>query len=150
MFPHDIEAEIQRHVAEQLHKERTMQSSRYNQHSRHQDISKSSEAPPTHHHQRERRNTTPAIPSVVPAAPRAIDPATERLQKELVDIKQMMKALIPATSTRRECKTQMPFPERLDAVPLPKGFILPQFTQYNGTGDPIKHLQGFLAKMTIT
>ncbi|GAA0175465.1 hypothetical protein LIER_28632 [Lithospermum erythrorhizon] len=44
----------------------------------------------------------------------------------------------------------MPFIERLDVVPLPKGFILPQFTQYNGTGDPIKHLQGFLGKMTIT
>ncbi|GAA0172292.1 hypothetical protein LIER_26144 [Lithospermum erythrorhizon] len=29
-------------------------------------------------------------------------------------------------------------------------FILPQFTQFNGTGDPTKHLQGFLVKMTIT
>ncbi|GAA0185703.1 hypothetical protein LIER_32991 [Lithospermum erythrorhizon] len=44
----------------------------------------------------------------------------------------------------------MPFTNRLDAVPLPKGFILPQFTQFNGTCDPIKNLQGFLAKMTIT
>ncbi|GAA0161350.1 hypothetical protein LIER_17686 [Lithospermum erythrorhizon] len=44
----------------------------------------------------------------------------------------------------------MPFIERLDVVPLPKGFILPQFIQYNGTGDPIKHLQDFLAKMKIT
>ncbi|GAA0149221.1 hypothetical protein LIER_36888 [Lithospermum erythrorhizon] len=44
----------------------------------------------------------------------------------------------------------MSFTDRLDGVPLPKGFILPQLTQFNGTGDPIKHLQGFLAKMTIT
>ncbi|GAA0162447.1 hypothetical protein LIER_18537 [Lithospermum erythrorhizon] len=44
----------------------------------------------------------------------------------------------------------MSFTERLVVVPLCKGFILPQFTQYNDTGDPIKHLQGFLAKMTIT
>ncbi|GAA0174760.1 hypothetical protein LIER_41776 [Lithospermum erythrorhizon] len=44
----------------------------------------------------------------------------------------------------------MSFTDRLDAVPLPNGFILPQFTQFNGTGDPIKHLQGFWAKMTIT
>ncbi|GAA0141062.1 hypothetical protein LIER_02293 [Lithospermum erythrorhizon] len=44
----------------------------------------------------------------------------------------------------------MPFMDRLDAVPLPRGFVLPQFTQFSGTGDPIKYLQGFLAKMTIT
>ncbi|GAA0153589.1 hypothetical protein LIER_11791 [Lithospermum erythrorhizon] len=44
----------------------------------------------------------------------------------------------------------MPFTDTLNAVPLPKGFILPQFTQFNGTGDPINHLQGFLAKMKIT
>ncbi|GAA0161182.1 hypothetical protein LIER_17554 [Lithospermum erythrorhizon] len=44
----------------------------------------------------------------------------------------------------------MSFTERLNAVPLPKGFVLPQFTQFGGSGDPIKHLQGFLAKMTIT
>ncbi|GAA0141079.1 hypothetical protein LIER_02305 [Lithospermum erythrorhizon] len=44
----------------------------------------------------------------------------------------------------------MSFTDRLDRVSLPKGFILPQFTQYNGRGDPIKHLQGFLTKMTIT
>ncbi|GAA0154164.1 hypothetical protein LIER_12227 [Lithospermum erythrorhizon] len=44
----------------------------------------------------------------------------------------------------------MSFTDRLDEVPLPKGFILPQFTQFNGTGDPIKHLQGFMAKMIIT
>ncbi|GAA0162446.1 hypothetical protein LIER_18536 [Lithospermum erythrorhizon] len=40
MFPHEIEAEIQRRVVEQLQKERTMQSSRYSHHSRHQDMSK--------------------------------------------------------------------------------------------------------------
>ncbi|GAA0160550.1 hypothetical protein LIER_17083 [Lithospermum erythrorhizon] len=44
----------------------------------------------------------------------------------------------------------MSFTDRLDAVLLPQGFILPQFTQFNGSGDPVKHLQGFLAKMNIT
>ncbi|GAA0169558.1 hypothetical protein LIER_24012 [Lithospermum erythrorhizon] len=70
--------------------------------------------------------------------------------KELEDIKQMMKSLIPTTTSRRECKTKRPFTDRSDVVPLPGGFVLPQFTQFSGAGDPIKHLQGFLAKMTIT
>ncbi|GAA0141131.1 hypothetical protein LIER_02346 [Lithospermum erythrorhizon] len=150
VFLHEIEAKIQRRVAEQLQKERTMQFFRYSQHSRHQDMFESSEAPAMHHYQMERRNPTPAVRSTVPAAPATVDPVTEKLQKELEDIKQMMKALIPTTSTHRECKTQIPFTEQLDVVPLPKGFILSQFTQYNDTDDPIKHLQGFLAKMTIT
>ncbi|GAA0174456.1 hypothetical protein LIER_27843 [Lithospermum erythrorhizon] len=54
---------------------------------------------------------------------------------------------MPTTIHKKECKTKMPF---LDGVSQPKGFILPQFTQYNRIGDPIKHLQGFLVKMTIT
>ncbi|GAA0142181.1 hypothetical protein LIER_03138 [Lithospermum erythrorhizon] len=57
---------------------------------------------------------------------------------------------MPTGIHKNECKTKTSFTDRLDGVPLPKGFILPQFTQFNGTGDPIKHLQGFLAKMTIT
>ncbi|GAA0158188.1 hypothetical protein LIER_38599 [Lithospermum erythrorhizon] len=52
--------------------------------------------------------------------------------------------------SKRECKTKIPFTDRLDAIPLPRGFTLPQFTLFNGTGEPIKHLQGFLAKMTST
>ncbi|GAA0155742.1 hypothetical protein LIER_38143 [Lithospermum erythrorhizon] len=44
----------------------------------------------------------------------------------------------------------MPFTARLNAVPIPMGFILSQFTQYNGMGDQQKHLKGFLAQMTIT
>ncbi|GAA0175464.1 hypothetical protein LIER_28631 [Lithospermum erythrorhizon] len=80
-----------------------MLSSRYSQYSRHQNMSESSEAPATHHHQqRERLNPMLAVPPAVPAAPITVDPATERLQKELEDIKQMMKALIPTTSTRRK------------------------------------------------
>ncbi|GAA0155591.1 hypothetical protein LIER_13287 [Lithospermum erythrorhizon] len=125
-----------------------MQSSRYNQHSRNQAMSQSSEPPETHHETKERHNPAPAIPIAVPATP--IDPAAEKFQKELEDIKQMMKALIPTTTSRRECKTKMPFTDRLDAVPLPKGFVFPQFTQFSGTGDPIKYLQGLLAKMEIT
>ncbi|GAA0163009.1 hypothetical protein LIER_18986 [Lithospermum erythrorhizon] len=57
---------------------------------------------------------------------------------------------MPTAIHKKECKTKMSFTDRLDGVLLPKGFILPQYTQFNGTGDPIKHLQGFLAKMTIT
>ncbi|GAA0165908.1 hypothetical protein LIER_21188 [Lithospermum erythrorhizon] len=44
----------------------------------------------------------------------------------------------------------MSFTDRLDGVSLPKGFTLRQFAQFNGTGDPINHLQGFFgAKMAI-
>ncbi|GAA0144926.1 hypothetical protein LIER_05243 [Lithospermum erythrorhizon] len=57
---------------------------------------------------------------------------------------------MPTTVSKIECKTKISFTDRLDTVPLPKGFVLPQFTQFGGSGDPIKHLQGFLAKMTIT
>ncbi|GAA0169258.1 hypothetical protein LIER_23784 [Lithospermum erythrorhizon] len=63
---------------------------------------------------------------------------------------EMIKALIPIVASRRECKTKISFMDRLDAVPLPKEFVLPQFTQFGGSGDPIKHLQRFLAKMKIT
>ncbi|GAA0154905.1 hypothetical protein LIER_37992 [Lithospermum erythrorhizon] len=44
----------------------------------------------------------------------------------------------------------MPFTARLNVVPIPTGFILPQFTLYIGIGDLQKHLKGFLAQMTIT
>ncbi|GAA0174610.1 hypothetical protein LIER_41749 [Lithospermum erythrorhizon] len=43
----------------------------------------------------------------------------------------------------------MPFTTRSNDVPTPVLFILPQFTQYSGIGDPQKHLKGFLAQMTI-
>ncbi|GAA0166382.1 hypothetical protein LIER_21546 [Lithospermum erythrorhizon] len=128
-YPEDIEAEIQRRVNEQLHKERekTMQSSRYTHHDRHGDTAKSSEDQRRTHENHERRS--PAAPTQVPAA--HSDPATARLQQELTDIKEMMKAFMSAAVQRRECKTKMPFMDRLDAVPLPLGFILPQFTQFN-------------------
>ncbi|GAA0152701.1 hypothetical protein LIER_37542 [Lithospermum erythrorhizon] len=57
---------------------------------------------------------------------------------------------MPTAVSRRECKTKMSFTNSLDVVPLSKEFVLPQFTQFGGSGDPIKHLQGFLKKMTIT
>ncbi|GAA0151305.1 hypothetical protein LIER_10050 [Lithospermum erythrorhizon] len=44
----------------------------------------------------------------------------------------------------------MLFTTRLNAAPIPVGLILPQFKQYNGIGDPQKHLKGFLAQMNIT
>ncbi|GAA0173146.1 hypothetical protein LIER_41468 [Lithospermum erythrorhizon] len=44
----------------------------------------------------------------------------------------------------------MPFCDRLDGVALPAGFKLPQFNLFDGNGDPLKHLKGFIAHMTIT
>ncbi|GAA0158554.1 hypothetical protein LIER_38679 [Lithospermum erythrorhizon] len=44
----------------------------------------------------------------------------------------------------------MPFSDRLDTFQLPPGFKLPQLELYDGTCDPIKHLQGYIAYMTIT
>ncbi|GAA0140577.1 hypothetical protein LIER_01893 [Lithospermum erythrorhizon] len=44
----------------------------------------------------------------------------------------------------------MPFTTRLNTVPIPTGFILSQFTQYNRIGDPQNHLKIFLAQMTMT
>ncbi|GAA0139164.1 hypothetical protein LIER_00767 [Lithospermum erythrorhizon] len=149
-YPADIEVEIQRRVAKQLARERDriVLSSRYTHHTGQGESEESSEVPHRTRDNHERRSNTPAAPSQLPAT--QVDPVTQRLQQELVDIKEMMKALIPTATQRKECKTKMPFTDRLNAIPLPKGFILPQFTQFNGTGDPIKHLQGFLAKMTIT
>ncbi|GAA0184485.1 hypothetical protein LIER_31773 [Lithospermum erythrorhizon] len=43
----------------------------------------------------------------------------------------------------------MPFTDRLDNIPLPCGFKLPQFNLFDGRGDPLKHLKGFIAHMTI-
>ncbi|GAA0163235.1 hypothetical protein LIER_19148 [Lithospermum erythrorhizon] len=57
---------------------------------------------------------------------------------------------MPAGGSRKECKTKMSFTDRLDGVPLSKGFVFPQFIEFGGSGDPIKYLQGFLAKMIIT
>ncbi|GAA0153374.1 hypothetical protein LIER_11626 [Lithospermum erythrorhizon] len=50
---------------------------------------------------------------------------------------------MPTTASRRECKTKISFTDRLDVVPLPKGFVLHQSTQFGRSGDPIKHLQAF-------
>ncbi|GAA0170032.1 hypothetical protein LIER_24382 [Lithospermum erythrorhizon] len=38
----------------------------------------------------------------------------------------------------------MPFPDRLDAFQLPPGFKLAQLKLYDGTGDLIKHLRGYM------
>ncbi|GAA0164191.1 hypothetical protein LIER_19887 [Lithospermum erythrorhizon] len=40
---------------------------------------------------------------------------------------------MPIVVSRKECKIKIPFTDRLDGIPLPRGFILPQFTQFNGT-----------------
>ncbi|GAA0182843.1 hypothetical protein LIER_42315 [Lithospermum erythrorhizon] len=46
--------------------------------------------------------------------------------------------------------TKMPFSNRLDNIALPAGLKLPQFNLFDGNGDPLKHLKGFIAHMTIT
>ncbi|GAA0184977.1 hypothetical protein LIER_32265 [Lithospermum erythrorhizon] len=48
---------------------------------------------------------------------------------------------MPAVGSQKECKIKISFIDRLDVVPLPRGFVLPQFTQFGGSGDPIKYLQ---------
>ncbi|GAA0185503.1 hypothetical protein LIER_32791 [Lithospermum erythrorhizon] len=44
----------------------------------------------------------------------------------------------------------MPFSDRLDGIAFPAGFKLPQFNLFDGNGDPLKHLKGFITHMTIT
>ncbi|GAA0167015.1 hypothetical protein LIER_22043 [Lithospermum erythrorhizon] len=46
--------------------------------------------------------------------------------------------------------TKMPLTDRLDSIALPRGFKLPHFNLFDGSGDPLKHLKGFIAHMTIT
>ncbi|GAA0166192.1 hypothetical protein LIER_21406 [Lithospermum erythrorhizon] len=123
-YPEDIEAEIQRRVNEQFNKERerTMHSSRQTNRQEWDDTAESSEAVRRTRDNHERRSNAPAEPSQVPAS--HVDPATIRLQQELADIKEMMKVFMPAVTQKRECKTKMPFTDRLDGIPLPQGFTL--------------------------
>ncbi|GAA0150659.1 hypothetical protein LIER_09549 [Lithospermum erythrorhizon] len=141
---------MQWQVNEDLNREqeRTVQSSRYTHHTGHGGSSESSKAPRENHIQHEGRAPTPAVPSQVPTP--QVDLATQKLQQELADIEEMMKTFLPTVMSKKECKTNISFTDRLDGVPLPKGFTLPQFTQLNGVEDPIKRVLGFLAKMTIT
>ncbi|GAA0158209.1 hypothetical protein LIER_15296 [Lithospermum erythrorhizon] len=44
----------------------------------------------------------------------------------------------------------MPFTDRLDGIALPSGFKLPQFNLFDASRNPLKHLKGFIAHMTIT
>ncbi|GAA0150116.1 hypothetical protein LIER_09126 [Lithospermum erythrorhizon] len=66
-------------------------------------------------------------------------------KRELDEFKQTVLASLPERVSRSVPHTVMPFTVRLNAVPIPVEFILPQFTQYGGIGDPQKHLKGFLA-----
>ncbi|GAA0161698.1 hypothetical protein LIER_17952 [Lithospermum erythrorhizon] len=146
----DIEAKILRRANERWERERekTIQSSRYTHYSKDRAVSESSDTPRPQNYPHERRPTAPALPIGLPAT--QSDDAIQKLLEELQDRKEIIKELIPTAASRRECKTKISFTDRLDVVPLSKGFMLPQFTQFGGSGDHIKHLQGFLAKMTIT
>ncbi|GAA0186916.1 hypothetical protein LIER_34204 [Lithospermum erythrorhizon] len=44
----------------------------------------------------------------------------------------------------------MPFTDQMDSVALPSRFKLLQFNLFDGNGNPLKHLKGFIAHMTIT
>ncbi|GAA0147330.1 hypothetical protein LIER_07057 [Lithospermum erythrorhizon] len=46
--------------------------------------------------------------------------------------------------------TKMRFSDRLDSIALLAGFKLPQFNLFDGNGDPLKHLKGFITHMAIT
>ncbi|GAA0168410.1 hypothetical protein LIER_23134 [Lithospermum erythrorhizon] len=124
-YPTDIETEIQRRVNERWERERenTIQSSHYTHYSRDRVVSESNEAPSAQNNPHERR---PAVPMAVPATQN--DDTTQKLQKELQDMKEMIKALISIATSRRECKIKISFTDRLDAVPLPKGVVLSQIT----------------------
>ncbi|GAA0153674.1 hypothetical protein LIER_11852 [Lithospermum erythrorhizon] len=127
-YPPDVKTEIQRRVNERWERkrERTIQSSRYTHHSRDRNMSENSEAHSAQHNPQERRHRATTVPMAEPAT-QSYD-ATQKLQKELQEMTEMIKALNPIVASSRACKTKMSFTDILDAVPLPKGFVLPQYT----------------------
>ncbi|GAA0171867.1 hypothetical protein LIER_25803 [Lithospermum erythrorhizon] len=71
-------------------------------------------------------------------------------KREFDEFKQTVLASLPGRANRNVPQAIMPFIARLNIVPIPTGFVLPQFKQYNGIEDPHKHIKGFLAQLTIT
>ncbi|GAA0154342.1 hypothetical protein LIER_37857 [Lithospermum erythrorhizon] len=63
-------------------------------------MSESSKAPSAHNNQCEKCQKEPVVPTAVPAA--ESNPTTQRFQKELEDIKEMIKELMPTAAPRRE------------------------------------------------
>ncbi|GAA0148406.1 hypothetical protein LIER_07859 [Lithospermum erythrorhizon] len=56
------------------------------------------------------RGTVTAVPAT------SGNHVTQKLQRDLEDMKEMLKALMPTTASRRECKIKMSFTDRLDAA----------------------------------
>ncbi|GAA0169860.1 hypothetical protein LIER_24245 [Lithospermum erythrorhizon] len=82
--------------------------------------------------------TTSYRPSVVHQNTLPVDPIAALLQELLAnqkresnEFKQTVLASLPGRENRFVAHAVMPFIVRLGAVPIPVGFILPQFTQYN-------------------
>ncbi|GAA0154202.1 hypothetical protein LIER_12256 [Lithospermum erythrorhizon] len=102
-YPADMEAEIQRRVNEELvrERERTNQSFLYTHFSMEGVGYEGSEAHSAHNNPHDRCPTAPTLPITVPTA--QSDDATQKLQKELEDMKEMIKALMPTITSKREC-----------------------------------------------
>ncbi|GAA0164227.1 hypothetical protein LIER_19915 [Lithospermum erythrorhizon] len=97
----DVEVEIRRRVNEELARAqvRTNQSSRYTHFSREGAEYEGSEAHNAQNNPPERHTTTPAVPIAVLAT--QSDEATQKLQKELEDMKEMIKALMSTTASKK-------------------------------------------------
>ncbi|GAA0172331.1 hypothetical protein LIER_41318 [Lithospermum erythrorhizon] len=94
--------------------------------------------------------TTSYRPSVVRQTVPPVDQNATILQEIIVnqkrefdEFKQTVLTSLTGRMNHPVTHAVMPFTTRLNAVSIPVGFILPQFKQYNGTGDPQKHLKGF-------
>ncbi|GAA0148253.1 hypothetical protein LIER_07748 [Lithospermum erythrorhizon] len=78
------------------------------------------------------------------------DPIVASMQQQLDTFKKFMATAFPASIAPVAPTTKMPFSDRLDAFQLPPGYKLPHLEFYDGIGDSIKHLQGYIVHMTIT
>ncbi|GAA0138301.1 hypothetical protein LIER_42529 [Lithospermum erythrorhizon] len=72
------------------------------------------------------------------------------MQQQLDNFKKFMETSFPACIAPVAPTIKMSFSDGLDAFQLPPGFKFPQLELYDRMGDPINHLQGYIAHMTIT
>ncbi|GAA0149210.1 hypothetical protein LIER_36884 [Lithospermum erythrorhizon] len=77
-------------------------------------------------------------PSIVQQTVHRVDPTTAMLQelltaqkREFVELKQTVMAFLSGRANRDVPQAVMPFTARLNVVPIPTWFILPQFNSYN-------------------
>ena len=60
-----------------------------------------------------------------------------------------MQAPPDSISQQLDDMLSMPFSSHIINYELPKGFIVPKFTMYNGTSDPFNHIMHFRLLMTL-